>query len=476
MKTNFLKNYIYEIIVCVMLVWVAGYSLFYLTTKPKLWYDEGVNIEVASNFFRFGVLDMQIAPAVFSGAGYLYQATGYPVTMSLALIFKLFGFSASLARLYMIVWMLIALISIYVMLKKIMGQKEAALTIILVSTFASFFDNGRAVMGEIPGFVFLIWALYLWILKDSYVWTGFFLGLALAAKSSIYISVLPVFVLVLFLRKEKWISRSAKTVLGAMLPILLRIIFAMSNIFSISEWRYVLRLFRNPFGTNVSPYEYALQNLRALPLIPSLAYFSFFMIIILVAWFLFGQKQIANDQYKKLFLFATVYIFFAFLYYLKSPGWIRYLIAVELFIFILMVPALKHLFERRDHGFLLSFVVVILACGQFVYLFNGAKLYYSNAELAVANFANAEFKNKTVGILNIPQIGAFIAPEKKFQTWKMVGVPQLGEDLLSYKPHLDILIMTQGNSDDLSLLLKNNKYYFVKNIGKYNIFALSGFH
>src|SRR3989338_7126076 len=165
MKLSFLKNYFYEIIFYALLIWVAGYSLANLTTKPRLWYDEGVNIEIAGNLARFGMLDMQIAPGVFSELAYTFQATGYPVTVPLAAFFKLFGFGATQARLYMLLWILAALMSIFFVLKRLMGEKDALCVLSLIATFASFFDNGRAVIGEIPGFVFVVWALYFWLLK-----------------------------------------------------------------------------------------------------------------------------------------------------------------------------------------------------------------------------------------------------------------------------------------------------------------------
>ena len=475
MKLSFLKNYFYEIIFYALLIWVAGYSLANLTTKPRLWYDEGVNIEIAGNLARFGMLDMQIAPGVFSELAYTFQATGYPVTVPLAAFFKLFGFGATQARLYMLLWILAALMSIFFVLKRLMGEKDALCVLSLIATFASFFDNGRAVIGEIPGFVFVVWALYFWLLKTSYGWSGFFLGLAVATKPSVYITVFPAIVLALIILRDRWFTRSTKIALGALAPMLIRIILAMPDPFSLSSWLFVFRLFDNPFGTNVSVWTYAVQNILSLPRTVSLVYFSLFMILTLFAWFLLRQKKESSEVYRKFFIFSMLYILFAFLYYLKSPGWIRYLIGVELFIFILFVPALKKVINYFLPNRILIFYVVIclLVTIQLVHLFTGAKLYSSRAEEEMAIFINQEMPDKTVGIVNIPQIGALIESSRKFQMWKMVGVPQLGEDILLYRPRLDILIVANGAVGRTFQNYPQNPYYLLKTIGRYDIYAVT---
>jgi 4-amino-4-deoxy-L-arabinose transferase-like glycosyltransferase len=95
------------------------------------------------------------------------------VTVPLAIAFKIFGFSATVARAYMVVWMIVMIVAVFLFTKKYFGELEAGLASVLVSSFASFYGTGRSVMGEIPGFTFLLLGIHMWLSK-KYYWSGFF--------------------------------------------------------------------------------------------------------------------------------------------------------------------------------------------------------------------------------------------------------------------------------------------------------------
>src|SRR3989338_10109557 len=159
---SFISKNSYFFILAAILLFVLAVSLPTLTTRPRLWADEAKSIELALNFERFGMLDMQTAPGELSGIPHLLQSTGYPVTAPLAGIFSLFGFSMTVARTYMLFWMIAALCGIFFFLRRLFGVREAIFAIALIATFASFHDNARTVVGEIPGFLFMI--IGLWVL------------------------------------------------------------------------------------------------------------------------------------------------------------------------------------------------------------------------------------------------------------------------------------------------------------------------
>ena len=89
------------------------FSVWHLTTAPRLWLDEAKNIELAESFATAGKLDIEIAPGIFTGAPHLLQSTGYPATLPLALFFKIFGFGLAQARIYMLLWILATLAILY---------------------------------------------------------------------------------------------------------------------------------------------------------------------------------------------------------------------------------------------------------------------------------------------------------------------------------------------------------------------------
>ena len=453
------KNYYPEIIFCLLLIAVTAVSLPNLTTKPRLWYDEGINIEFAKNFLDFGRLDASVAPGEFSGLTRFYQASGYPLSLPLSLFFWIFGFGPVQARAYMLCWMIFALISVFIFVKKLAGKETALAASALIATFASFHDNGRAVMGEIPGFVFLIWALYWIFWRNSYFAGGLLSGLAISAKPSVYISVLPAILVLLVL--EKWIfclpagdpsnvkKNGLKILLGMFMPFLLRIWFVMPDIFSLAAWKEVAGLFRNPFGNDISPWAYFLSNAASIPRTYTILYFGLFTAIILFDYFrtksedgITAARPESALVYKKFFWFAITYNLFAFLYYLKSPGWLRYLIAADLLTFILLVIALKNLsleFFKKTFAFYLA--VFALIGFQTYHFFTAAKIFYSDSEEAVIGLVNTEFKDKTVGIFNVPEIGAFVPANRKYQYYRMMGVPPIGQNPALYDPAPEVFIL-----------------------------------
>lgn len=467
-----LKKYYSEIIFSILLAAVVAVSLPNLTTKPRLWYDEGINIEFAKNFLDFGKLDAVIAPGQFSGLTRFYQASGYPLSLPLSLFFGIFGSGPVQARSYMLCWMVLALASIYIFVKKLAGKNQALLVSVLVATFASFHDNGRAVMGEIPGFVFMLWAVY-WILwKDSYLMSGLLFGLAVSAKPSVYISVFPAILMLLIMNKENFWKNGFKIIAGMAPPFLLRIWFVMPDIFSLVAWKEVAGLFRNPFGSGISPWSYFLDNVSSIPRTYTVLYFGLFIAVILLDYLRQAEK---DPVYRKFFIFSITYIFFAFLYYLKSPGWLRYVIAADLLTYILFVIALKRLLSalfKKDSIFYLA--VFSLAVFQIFHFFTAAKIFYSNSEEAVIGLVNTEYKNDTIGVFNVPEIADFVPAERKYQTYRMMGVPFIGKNPISYDPAPEIFILRSneiethflpGESDIL-----NSNYRLIRAVGAYGIY------
>src|SRR3989338_336350 len=176
------------------------FSVRTLTTAPRLWIDEAKNIEIAQSFNTEGKFDMQVAPGQFTNVPYLIQSTGYPVTGSLAVFFRIFGFGLVQARVFMLLWMIATVLVLYRFLKHLFGERAAVLAVLLVVTFASFYDNGRAMMGEIPGFFFLISGLYFWFCRESLPKAGLLLALAVVTTPSVYLLIIPALVLALVFR------------------------------------------------------------------------------------------------------------------------------------------------------------------------------------------------------------------------------------------------------------------------------------
>ncbi len=468
--------YRYEILLTGILAGVIVFSFTTLTTKPRIWYDEGINIESAVNLLRFQTLDMQTRPGAFSGVPYLIESTGYPVIAPLSLFFASFGIGFTQARIYMLLWMVAALISIFFFVKKMSDEKSALGAVVLVATFAPFYANGRTVMGEIPGFVFFLWAIYFLLWRERYLASGILFGLAIATKTSVYISIIPALIVLFALYKKRfsW-AGIVKTFVGIGIILGTRILSVMPHPFSMSEWMDVAALFKNPFGAGVSPLDSFLKNLMNAPFNTTILYFSLLLAVILwIYWKTRHESAIA----RSLLVFLGIYGIGSFLYYLKSPGWLRYVVAAELLLLMFFVVFLKKCVDssQRKHAF--YGVILLLACVQGYHLVNGAEIFYSDSEEQVVQLTNSEFKDKTIGVFNVPEVGALIDPARKYQTYRMLGVPPLGEHPALYAQPPDIFIIkleedeATMSPEEYSIFKRN--YRFLKTVGRYAIYTRSG--
>ncbi|HEY4510216.1 MAG TPA: glycosyltransferase family 39 protein [Candidatus Paceibacterota bacterium] len=474
------RNYYVWLAFGLIALGVIIFSLNTLTTKPRLWYDEGLNIEVSRNISYFGKIEVQTSPGNFSGSAVrMFQATGYAVTVPLAAFFKIFGFGPEEARVYMLLWMTAALFAVFYLVKKLAGAEEAFASLLLISTFPPFYDNGRTVIGEVPGFLFLIVGAY-FLIRGKYIRGGLFLGLSIATKASTYIAILPAVAVYFFLAENLRPRKFFHLCVGIIPPMILEVFFVLAHPFSVKSWTDVVSLFVNPYKGSVGLFTYFWRNIISLPKTTTIIYFLVLFAVVATSHIFSVKRRVSEESLKKIFIFSAAYIFFAFIYYLKSPGWLRYLIAAELLVLILFTVYLKQLIVITGSKKRIYYIVLLaLVIFQGWYLATHAKIYYSNSEEEVLSVIEGNFPGKSVGVINIPQIASFIAPAEKYQTLKMVGVEQVGENPLLYDPPPDVLVF-RTDERRLTELLKegerilNERYSDFMTIGRYSIYKKRG--
>lgn len=88
---------------------------FHFLDTPKVWVDEGVFTEVAKNMALHGVIGIQTSPGVYFPMNNILLTTSYPVIAPIAGMFYLFGVGLVQARLIMFFYMLLLLISAYLL-------------------------------------------------------------------------------------------------------------------------------------------------------------------------------------------------------------------------------------------------------------------------------------------------------------------------------------------------------------------------
>ena len=192
-----------------IIMWGAVLFLltYHLSHWPTTWYDEGINLQVPKNLVMFGKYGIQSSEGVR-----LFDplvSTGPTVLLPIALSFKLFGIGLVQARTVMVIFAMLALISVYVLTTHIFDVKTAFVALLLIlpipyfsdDVSASFLGLSRMALGEVPNLFFVIMGCLLYFKASDQnslsllLGAGVFFGLSIITKEQ---SLLIVPALILF--------------------------------------------------------------------------------------------------------------------------------------------------------------------------------------------------------------------------------------------------------------------------------------
>jgi 4-amino-4-deoxy-L-arabinose transferase-like glycosyltransferase len=172
-------------------------ALYNLTNYPLTWFDEGSHLHVPKTLVRFGVY------ADYSSDGFRYYGptlgVGPTVMLPIAGTFWLFGVGLLQARLVMVFYLLAAVYVFYRLVYNLGGRRLAWIATILLVTSRSvgLFLWGRQVLGEVPGFFFILASLWLWFSAweragwQRLVLVGLLLGLGMITKYQYLLFLAP---------------------------------------------------------------------------------------------------------------------------------------------------------------------------------------------------------------------------------------------------------------------------------------------
>jgi len=434
-------NSYHEVLLLVgVLVFMSAFALSDLTSRPAYWYDEAINVELARNFADFGKLDLVVAPDTFSGVGPTIGSTGYTITAPLGLFFKAFGFGLAEARVYMLIWMNVFLLSLFVVTKTLWDKYTAAFSTLFIASFAPFYGNGLSVMGEIPGFVFFLWSFYL-LTKEKYWWSGLLLGLAVVSKPSIYVFLVFGFLAVFLFKRELWkqkildLFKVGIASVGALVP---WVFIYLDEVLNPLVWTEIVEHFRNPYGdAGFSTMQNIQNNLSSFWGSTTLLYFTVFLALTIVAVFL--RKDLFN-AHRIFFILGATYIPLAFFQYIRSFGYLRYLIAAEFITFMLFtlsLPALIDFFLKKyqnlpekSMSIIAGGIFVLLILVQTVHLFKFSDLYSSDKTQRTIQYLDLKYPKEIIGVMNVPHVGSLLSADRKYQYLSTFGLWQFGTNSL----------------------------------------------
>ncbi len=432
------------------------FSAVTLTTKPRVWVDEAITIELAQNFLRAGVLDIAVAPDTYSGLPQLVQSTGYPVTTLLAAAFSVFGPSLVVARVVMVVMLLSFLLTVLTVGRKFFGDTRALLAVLLIATFASLYGS-RTAVGEIPGSLFLFGSLFLLFRERSYAWGGVLLGLAVVTKPAVFMLAVPAVAVALLIERREFFKRSFMIGLGALPAIAAWFVLVVGNPFSKEVWGTILSFYKNPYGGELQ--SNMLHNLSGFFSSTTLIYFG-----VLFCGILFARKWLKDDSLKPLYHFVIVYAMVAFFYYLRSPGWLRYILIAEFLILFLLPPALESIALRFEHMLrgkitirtAVCATVLALSAVQLIQLFTAADLFYSDAAMKTVRHIEETYKGRSLAALDVLEVSTFLGSREKYQAVTLLtGILPMGErQWKEAKPEVVVFASGRTSSQEEQLFLQ----------------------
>jgi len=189
------------------LLWILGALVVYflvfhnLTRFPAPWFDEGSHLHVPKTLVTYGEY------ADISSDGFRYYGptigVGPTIMLPIAAMFKVFGVGLLQARIVMALYLLAAIYMFYRLVEHLAGKWVAwiALALILSSRSVLFLEYGRQLLGEVPGFFFILLALYLWFSRwNEKNWKrlsliGLLFGLAMITKYQYLLFLAPTLIL-----------------------------------------------------------------------------------------------------------------------------------------------------------------------------------------------------------------------------------------------------------------------------------------
>lgn len=311
--------------------------LWQLDVYPAFWFDEGYKANAAQTLAERGVY------GTYTVAGYVPFDPGIssgPVDIIFtALSFKLLGIGIVQARLVAVLFVLMALFSMYAITVDIYGRQAGLFVILIVWAMPaiqgiSFVQLGRQSLGEGPALGLITFGLWLWFRHwDKGRWlplsfAGAVMGLGLLSKTQIGLALLPALGLITLGRGRKNWALGLQT--GLPLVIVLAILVSWSLVGDVATSESVRLenslMLREAIASNI------LTGLWGQTLTPSAWTIIALMSIAVISggWRLIRISANTAYEANKWWIEATLTLFVLFYivwFSLFSVGWPRYAFA-----------------------------------------------------------------------------------------------------------------------------------------------------
>lgn len=407
-------------------------SMYCLTGKPGIWFDEGAFLHTGRILSEFGRLGVQTAPGVFADPALI--SAGYPFLVPLSVVISLFGTDFFAARMLMVVFIILFVTVSYLLARRLYGPHAANATLLLLVTFAPLYGNGKSVLGEVPGLFYLVLGLLLLERLIARSSGSHFLGLAAGMAFGFAVATKPIFLLLvpalligIGIQRERCL-REKKEILLVSIGLLLSLsIWAGTQFGGDVSLGKIWAHYSNPSSVGaVGPVIWS----NSVRFITESTPLHFMALLVLALGFLAFKRR----ERTPILLIEVVIAAFALLIvasYLRTAGWYRYFFPGHILLFI-FVPGACFYFAQRIMQrsrlaaraiFLLPFMLATVQFSHLLYKEHGCAL---DAAVEVRAALLAIPSGQQLLFYNTPEIAFSFAGSSYFQYLAITPASTIG--------------------------------------------------
>src|SRR3989344_1079405 len=129
------------------------------------------------------------------------------------------------------------------------------------------------------------------------------------------------------------------------------------------------------------------------------------------------------------FFMLPLFLFFCFL---RSPGWLRYLLISEILILSSLYPALLHFVKKASWA--PPIIIILLSVLHLSNFFLFSDIQSGTGSIDTAEFINNELLDPnpraTIGVIHMPTVAPLLPPDRKYQIATIGGREVYGKNPL----------------------------------------------
>lgn len=468
------------LIVSLLLVLASGFSFYRLTESPPVWYDEGYYIQAALSVAETGGQSLQVAPGERESVQFV--TVGFPLIYPLAAVFKVFGVGVFQARAVVVFFLLGFLVVSYVLIRSLAGVPAALSALVLVATFPPLFGNGKSVLGEVPGLMFLaLTLLTVQGLERSrftnvrlYALTGLLGGLTIVTKP-LYILLVPAVCIALLIVHRRMTLQMRGVLVCIASGLVPLVIWFFTQFQSGDSLSSVLQYYANPYGatdilgliqTNVWRFFSEMTPLYAL--------------VAAALWAVsIAVRAIRGAPIMLAEWIAVLFCVAVFLAYLRTPGWYRYFFPAHTIAVLFLPLAVLSISDwlgafQLKHRMFIRGVLVVGACLVSLHMYqllysSWVATSYSSTRSADLTRMSAMLKQTPVFFYDTPELVIFLNSKNYYQYLHpahgsvVIGKAQLAR--LSDSAPLTVIV----KSSDRVSITERGTYRTIREVAGYSV-------